>query len=76
VQGEAILIVEETAVHLNACSPLERYGAWLPGFVVAVIREPRFRLGVMSAVFKGLAPPLKRDAAWLHGIPAGSNSGG
>jgi len=36
--------------------------------VIVVIREPWFRLGVMSVVSGGARAPVGRDAAWLPGF--------
>ena len=41
----------------RARAPVGRGGAWLRGFVLAVIREPWFRLGVMTFVTRGLVSP-------------------
>jgi len=43
-------------MYLNARSHLGRDAAWLLGFVMILIREPWFRLRVMSVASRGLAP--------------------
>ena len=36
------------------------------GFVLAVIQEPWFRPGIMSAAIPMARTPVGRDAAWFH----------
>jgi hypothetical protein len=43
-------------MHLEARTPVGQGGALLHGFVIAVIWEPRFRLGLVPVVSQGLAP--------------------
>ena len=38
------------------------------GFVLAVIQEPWFRPGIMSAAIPRARAPVGLDAAWLHGF--------
>jgi hypothetical protein len=55
-QGETILLVSETPMHLEARTPVWQGGALLHGSVIAVIREPWIRLGLVPVVSRGLAP--------------------
>jgi hypothetical protein len=55
-------------MHLEARTPVGQGGALLHGFVIAVIWEPRFRLGLVPVVSLRARAPWEWDVAWLPGF--------